>query len=175
MTERDKRTIKLGAIAAGLILAYAAFNYLYTDYSKTKSELDAARAKFESIAVKADGTLTAKQAGLYSLVPVFEIPEKEDIPGGKFRKKFMEQLKKCGIKYSSLDFLPNPGTKRISGYRTLKLQCKAKCSFGKAMELTAALYENPWFAGVEDFKVECNPKKRTEMELTMTVSTLIKG
>lgn len=175
MTERDKRILKLGAIAAVLILAYAAFGYLYKDYKKTKTALDAAKSQFESIAVSADGSLSAKQAGLFSVVPVFEIPESEDIPGDKFRKKFMEQLKKCGVNFTSLDFLPMSGSKSTPGYKTLKLQCKTKCNFGQAMELAAALYENPWFVGIEEFKVECNPKKRTEMELTMTVSTLVKG
>lgn len=175
MTEKDKRTIKLGAVAAALILAYAAFGYLYKDYKKTKTALDAAKGRFKSIAVNADGSLNAKQAGLFSIVPVFEIREAEDNPGDKFRKKFMEQLKECDIKFTSLDFLPMSGSKSKTGYKTLKLQCKAKCKFGQAMELIAALYENPWFLGIEDFKVECNPKKRTEMELTMTVSTFVKG
>lgn len=174
LTQKDRNTIKMGTLVVAVILAYAGLNSLLKEYSKTSKALDAARAKFNSVLPAADGSLNHKQAGLYKIVPVFEIPEKEDIPGSNFQKKFIEQLKKAGVKFTVLNLLTMSSKTNAGGFKTRDIHCKGKCTFGQAMDLVALLYENPWFVGIKEFKVECNPKKRSEMDLTITVSTFIK-
>ena len=40
--------------------------------------------------------------------------------------------------------------------------------------MLAKLNENPYLIGVEEFKIKVDPKKRAEVDLDLTVSTLTK-
>jgi len=174
LSEKDKKTIRFGALAAAIILTVGGLNILMKEYSKTGKKLTAAKNKLESVLPQKDGALNHKQAGLYKIVPVFQTPKAEDIPGETFRKKFMEQLKKAGVKYTDLDLMPMSSKKNSAGFRTRSLVCKGKCSFAQAMDLQAALYENPWFVGVEEFKISSSTKNKSIMDMTIKVSTFIK-
>lgn len=174
LSEKDQKTIKVGTLLMAIILTCGGMNILLKQYSETGKALDAARKKLNSVLPAEDGSLNPKQAGLYRIVPLFEIPKTEDIPGENFRQNFMEQLKKCNVKFTVLNLLPMSSKTNASGFRTRKLHCKGKCTFSQAMDLLAGLYENPWFVGVEEFKIVCDPKKRSQMDLTLTVSTFIK-
>jgi hypothetical protein len=174
LSNKDKKTIRVGGLLMAIILACGGLNILLEEYMETSKDLDAARARFGSVMPARDGSLNLKQAGLYKIVPVFEIPEKEGIPGDKFRKQFMEDLKKAGVKFTVLNLQPMSNKRNVAGFRTRDLHCKGKCNFGQAMDLVASLYKNPLFVGIEEFKVECNPKKRTQVDMTITVSTFIK-
>jgi hypothetical protein len=174
LSKKDQKTIRFGALAVAAILAYAGLNNLLKEYSRTSKELDAAKAKLSSVAPADNGSMNLKQAGLYKIVPVFESPQEEKIPGSNFRKQFMDQLKKAGVKYTVLNLQPMSSKRNIAGFKTRDIHCKGKCNFGQAMDLVASLYKNPLFVGIEEFKVECDPKKPTAMDLTITVSTFIK-
>ena len=115
----------------------------------------------------------AKRAGLISIVPAFEMPEKEETQKFLFRDKFNDQLKKARIKTEPLQVLPAIKSP-VAGYKLLRLKCSAKCSFGQALDLLARLKENPYLVGIEEFKIECNQKKRQEVKLDLTVSTFVK-
>jgi hypothetical protein len=54
------------------------------------------------------------------------------------------------------------------------LKCSAKCRFGQALDLLADLKDNPYLAGIEEFKMECDQKKRQDVKLDITVSTFVK-
>ncbi|MCF7955626.1 MAG: hypothetical protein K9M75_07485 [Phycisphaerae bacterium] len=174
LSEKDKKTIKIGAVLMAIILVSGGMNILLSEYSKTSKELNAVKTKFNSVMPNSDGSLTLKQAGLFNIVPVFETPTKEDIPGAKFREKFMEQLKKAKVNFKDLNLLPMSNKTNECGFRKRNLHCQGKCTFAQAMDLLASLYENPWFVGIEEFKIECDPKNRSQMDLTITVSTFIK-
>lgn len=175
ISERDKRTIKFGIIAACLILGYALSDKLIGEYLRTADSLKAEREKFESVMPKEDGSLTRQQAGVFSVVPVFEMPEDEPFPGLEFRTMLIKQLKQSGIKFKTLNQLPMRSKRNAAGFRTLRLQCKGKCNFHQAVDILTKLYENPLFVAVEEFSIECSdPKKRTELEIVLTVSTFVK-
>ena len=175
LSKSDQRAVKFGGAAVFLILVFGGLNILLDGYSESRSSLEKARERFESVVPAENGSLTSKQAGLFNVVPKFERPEKEAIAGEKFLKKFMEQVKKARIKNPMLDSLPIMNKKNSAGYRILKIRCKGKCSFDQSLDLLASLYDNPWYVGVEEFKIECNdPKKRKEMDLTIVVSTFVK-
>ncbi len=174
LSERDKRALKLGAIAAAIVLLSVGTGKLFKEYSTTKKDLVAVQEQVEQVMGDKDGKLSHQQRGLLSIVPKLEVPEQEEIPGAKFRQKFSEQLKKAGIKYTQLAFLPASKSRNALGFRTLKLQCKGKCKFDQAVDLLENLYDNPLFVAVEELKLECDPKKRTKMEITIVVSTFVK-
>lgn len=174
INERDKRALKLGAIAVVVVLLCVGIGRLFKEYSVTKKALVSVQAQVEQVMGDKDGKLSHQQRGLLSIVPRLEIPEQEEIPGAKFRQKFSEQLKKAGIKYTQLAFLSASKSRNALGFKTLKLQCKGKCKFNQAIDLLEKLYDNPLFVAVEELKLECDPKKRTEMRISIVVSTFVK-
>ncbi|MBW8035797.1 MAG: hypothetical protein FVQ79_09250 [Planctomycetes bacterium] len=174
MSEKDKRAIRLGLIVAIIVIAFVGVEKLLEDYKAVKNTLDSRRNEVVQVMPDKDGNLSAKQKGLLSVVPAFEMPAQEEVPGAKFRQKFLEQLKKAGIKSPVPSFVKAPKSKNALGLRPMKLQCKGKCKFDQSLDLLASLYDNPLFVAVEEFKIECDPKKRTEMELSMVVTTFVK-
>ena len=101
-----------------------------------------------------------------------EMPEKEEVQKFLFRDKFNEQLKKAGIKSEPLQIL-RAAKSPVAGYKLLRLKCSAKCKFGQALDLLANLKENPYLVGIEEFKIECDQKKRQDVKLDITVSTFV--
>ena len=112
----------------------------------------------------------AKIAGLMSIVPAFEMPEKEEEQKSRFRDKFLDQLKRAGIKHEPLKVVTTKTT-LYKSYKFMNIQCKAKCKFTSVLDLLAKLNENPYLVGVESFKMKCDKSKPQEVELDLTVST----
>ena len=170
LSQKDKRTLKLGVIAAGLILLYfVILGPWMQGWKYKKASLQNRRAKLDAVLAE-NGTAAVKQRGLLSVVPVLELPKAEKEQGPLFRGKFNEQLKKAGIKTKTLQLT----LKKTGGGKMLRLQCKGKCNWGQAMDLLAELNSNPYFAGVEEMVLKCNPKKPQEVELTLAVSAFVK-
>ncbi|MHC4543348.1 MAG: hypothetical protein ACYTDW_05545 [Planctomycetota bacterium] len=170
LNEKEKRTIKLGAVCAVAIVVFALGTEWLGHWKKVRNSRTGIDNKLDAINVS-----DAKRAGLMSIVPVFEMPEKEEIQKFLFRDKFNDQLKKAGIKSEPLQVLP-PKTKKspVAGYKLLRLKCSAKCRFAQALDLLARLKENPYLVGIEELKIECDQKKRQEVKLDLTVSTFVK-
>jgi len=108
-----------------------------------------------------------------SAVPVFQMPEQEETQKFLFRDKLNEQLKKAGIKGKPLQVLPGRKSPQ-SAYKTLFLKFSGKCQFRQSLDLLANLYNNPYLVGIEEFKIECDQKKRQDVKLDITVSTFVK-
>jgi len=110
---------------------------------------------------------------LLSIVPAFEMPEKEETQRFLFRDKLNEQLKKAGIQNQPLQ-VASIGRSGQAGYRLLRLKCSAKCRFTQVLDLLASLKENPYLVGVEELRIKCDSKKPQEVDLDLTVSTFVK-
>ncbi|MHC5059809.1 MAG: GspMb/PilO family protein [Planctomycetota bacterium] len=174
LSERDKRTLKLGAAGVVLILAYAfVIDPWVNDWLATRSALKVERAKLDSIAPGNSG-MAARQAGLASIVPKFKMPQSENVQGPLFRGKFNEQLKKAGVNVSSLQFLRTAKSKQTSGYKTLRIQGRGKCKFEQLLNLLVGLNDNPCLVGVEELQLKCDTKNREQMDIVLTVSTFVK-
>ncbi len=174
LSERDKRTLKLGAAGVVLILAYAfVIDPWVNDWIATRSALKVERAKLESISPGSSG-LAAKQAGLASIVPKFEMPQSENVQGPLFWGKFNEQLKKAGVKVTGLQLLRASKSKQASGYNTLRIQSRGKCKFEQLLNLLIGLNDNPCLVGVEELQLKCDTKNREQMDIVLTVSTFVK-
>jgi hypothetical protein len=137
-------------------------------WAEARKSLALIRARLKAIDVD-----QARQAGLTSIVPVFEIPQVEEKQMLLFRDKLNEQLKKAGVSNKPLQVLPVTKP-RQGGYKMLRVKCSGNCKFEQALDLLAGLNENPYLAGIEEFKIKCDPKKRQDVELDFTVSTLVK-
>lgn len=166
--ERDIRALKIGAVCVAAILVFLFATWLRDRWGKVRDEGAEVRAQLEAISV--DKT---RQAALMSIVPVFEMPVIEEEQKFLFRKKLDEQLKKAGIKSKPLQIL-TAGKSPVPGYKLLRIKCSAKCRFGQVFDLLARLNENPYLVGIEEMRIQCDPKKRQEVDLTLTVSTFVK-
>jgi len=169
LSQKDKRALKLGAVcvAAVLVLMFAA-KWLGS-WAAVRKSLAVAKTELKSINMD-----EAKQAGLLSIVPVFEMPQNEEKQKFLFRDKLNEQLKKVGIRSEPLQVLSTGKSQGWAGYKLLRLQCSVKCRFEQVLDLLASLNENPYLVGIEEMRIKCNPKNRQEIELNLTVSTFIK-
>lgn len=168
LNQKEKRTVKFGAVCAIVVLGFAFGTEGLNRWKqalKSSAEIDKK--------IKAVNISKAKQAGLMSIVPVFEMPKKEEAQKFLFRDKFSEQLKKAGIKSKPLQVLTG-GKSGVAGYDLLRLRCSAKCKFVQALDLLARLNENPYLVTAEEFKITVDEKKPQEVELDLTVSTFVR-
>jgi hypothetical protein len=168
LSEKEKRAVKLGVLSTVAIILFHYGSDWFAHWEQIRIEGSVLKSKLETIDVG-----EAKQKGLLALVPTFEKPLEQEEQQFLFRDAFNEQLKKAGIKNEPLQIQANRRSP-LTGYKSLHLVCKAKCKFSQALDLLAKLNENPYLVGVEEFKIKVDPKKRTEVELNLTVSTLTK-
>ncbi|MDH4239033.1 MAG: hypothetical protein OEW48_05690 [Phycisphaerae bacterium] len=167
LNQKEKRTLKFGAVCAAAIVVLTFATQWFGHWRQVRGSLAGIKNKLENIDVS-----DTQRAGIMSIVPVFEMPKKEETQKFLFRDKFNEQLKKAGIRSEPLQILP--ATKSpVAGYKLLRLKCSAKCRFGQALDLLANLKENPYLVGIEEFKIECDQKKRQDIKLDITVSTFV--
>lgn len=169
LNERDKRALRVGAIAAvGIVLFLGGLRWK-EHWGQARLEGDVLEAKLNDIDMSEN-----QRRGLMALVPAFKMPVEAEEQGFLFRKEFNEQLKKAGIKNEPLVMTPNRRAP-LTGYKALHLSCKAKCQFSQVLDLLAKLNENPYLVGIEEFRLKVDPKKRSEVELNITVSTFTKN
>ena len=170
ISERDIRTLKIGAVCAAAIAAFV-FGTRWLEYwGGVRESLHAKREQ-----IKAVSAWGPKERALRSIVPVYEMPKSKEQQEILFRDKLSERLKKAGIKSEPLQCLSVGRTKAANGYRLLRVQCrKGRGNFGQILDLLAGLNENPYLVGLEEFEMRCKPEKRQEFELKFTASTFAK-
>ncbi len=166
ITERDKRTLKLGAIGVVLILVFVFASSWYETWKAARGEMVGIENRLSKIRVD-----PRKQAGLLDIVPVFEMPQDEETQKFLFRDKLNEQIKQAGIKSNPLEIM---GSKKQEGYKVLRIKCTACCQFRQALNLLAALPANPYLVAVEEFRIRVDTKKRQEVDMDLVVSTFVK-
>jgi len=143
ISERDQRAIALGAIAVVAILAYYFGGRWLGEWQTTRAQLRALRAQLAKV---------------------------EEWTSVLFRNAFNEQLNRAGIKAKSLDY--QASRKAVSGsYKTLRLQCKARCQLAQVLDLLARLPENKYFVGVEELQIRPDSRNRQEVDIVLTLST----
>lgn len=167
LSNRDKQALVIGGVCVAVIVFIFVLK-IPNRWAEARKSLALIRAKLKAIDVD-----QVRQAGLTSIVPVFEIPQVEEKQMLLFRDKLNEQLKKAGVSSKPLQVLPVTKA-RQGGYKILRVKCSGNCKFEQALDLLAGLNENPYLAGIEEFKIKCDPKKRQDVELDFTVSTLVK-
>lgn len=168
LSEKEKRTLKIGAVCVAAILVFVFATKWLGHWGQVRKSLAVETDKLKVIDVD-----EAKRAGLLSIVPVFETPQTEEKQKFLFRDKLNEQLKQAGIRSEPLQVLPT-GKSREAGYKLLRVKCSGKCRFAQILDLLAGLNENPYLVGIEEMRIKCDTKNRQEIELDLTVSTFAK-
>jgi hypothetical protein len=168
LSKRDIRALKIGAVCVVAILVFLSATWWRDHWVKVRGET--AKTKKQLKDIRADKT---RQAGFMSIVPVFEMPVTEEKQKFLFRDKLNEQIKKAGIKSKPLQVLSTVKSPQ-AGYKLLRLKCSTKCKFAQVLDLLARLNDNPYLVGVEEIRIKCDPKKRQDVDLDLTVSTFVK-
>jgi len=164
---KDIRALKVGAVGVAAIVLFLLITGWAEQWAGVRRTLAEKRAMLKAI-----NPSEAKQAGLFSIVPVFEMPEAEEKQKFLFRDRLKEQLKKAGIKTKPLQILAASRARGGAGYKLLRVKCSSeKCKFGQILDLLANLKDNPYLAGIEELKIKSDPKKKGEFKLDITVST----
>ena len=164
-SKKDIQAIKFGLIGAAAIILFLFGSEGHKRWTKAKANGAVLRTKLDTIDVD-----KAKQAGLSSIVPVFEMPQVEEEQKFFFRDKLSEQFKRAGIKNKPLQIQPGRKSPQ-AGYKLLLVKCNATCQFVQVLDFLARLNENPYLVGIEELKIKCDPKKQGEVALDLTVST----
>lgn len=168
LSAKDKRALKIGAIGVVVVLLFMFGSKWQNVWAQAKAKMVELNAKLDAIDVD-----KARQAGVATIVPVFEMPQAEDEQKFLFRDKLTEQLKRAGIRNEPLQL--QPAKKSFQpGYKLLLVKCTAKCRFSQIVDLLDRLNENPYLVGIEELRIKVDPKKREEVDLDLTVSTLAK-
>lgn len=168
LSKKDIRALKFGAIGALAIVVFLVGSSAHDRWTQAKANAGVLRTKLDSIDIN-----KARQAGLMSIVPVFEMPQVEEEQKFLFRDKLSEQFKSAGIKNEPL-LIQAKRKSPLSGYKLLLVKCSAECRFTQVLDFLARLNENPYLVGIEELRIKCDPKKRGEVELDLTVSTFAK-
>jgi len=164
-SKKDIRAMKFGLMGAAAIILFVFGSAGHKRWTKAKANGAVLRTKLDTINVD-----KAKQAGLASIVPVFEMPQVEEEQKFLFRDKLSEQFKKAGIKNKPLQIQAGRKSPQ-AGYKLLLVKCNATCQFVQVLDFLARLNENPYLVGIEELKIKCDPKKQGEVALDLTVST----
>jgi len=167
LSQRDIRMLKIGAVCVVAILVFVFASKWLDRWAEARASLAEVKDKLELIDVE-----KAKQAGLMSIVPKFEMPQKEETQKFLFRDKLDEQLKKAGIK-STLQVVSTAKSGQV-GYKLLRMKCSGKCRFTQVLDLLANLKDNPYLVGVEELRIRCDTKNSQQVDMDLTVSTFIK-
>jgi hypothetical protein len=168
LSEKDIRALKLGAVSAAAVVLFLLGAKWYDHWHLARIDGQTLRTKLNDIDMN-----ETKRKGLMAIVPTFKMPAEEEEQQFLFRDEFSNQLKKAGIRNDPLKILPDKKSP-LSGYKSLHLVCTAKCRFSQVLDLLAKLNENPYLVGIEEFRLKIDPKKRSEVQLNMTVSTFTK-
>ena len=170
LSSKDIRALKIGVVAvAGIGLFVIAASWIGR-WEKVNKLLSLRRVELRTIV-----SSEVKQAGLRSIVPVFEMPQTEEKQKFLFRDKLKEQLNKSGIKCEPLEILPIRKSGSKAGYRLLCIKWTSnKCTFEQILNWLVSLNENPYLVGIEELKIKSDPKKQYEFKMDITVSTFVK-
>lgn len=174
LTERDKRTLKLSAAAAVLIVGYFLFaEPAWHSYRSLRSEHDAMRKQLERLTAVQSGIGAIRFRELMSRVPVFEMPAAAGEQGVLFRDELTRQLQQTGIQARTVQLRDNRG-KRQDGYAVLTVDCQGRCTYEQMLRLLGNLKRNPYYVGIEKFSLRVDTRNRNEMTFQLAVFTYAK-
>jgi hypothetical protein len=168
LSDRDKRALKVGITVIAAIVLFIFMATWFEHWASVRKLLVEVKSQLKTADLS-----KAKQQGLMSIVPVFEMPEKEERQKNLFREKFNKQLKKAGISGEPLQVLPVTKSP-VSGYKLLRLKCKGSGKFGQILDLLAELKNSPYLAGIDEMRINCKEKNRQQVTFDLTVTTFVR-
>jgi len=171
LAKRDIRALKIGAFCVAGIFLFVMGSGWLGQWRAVRRSVAVKKMKLAALDM---GQL--RRAALSEIVPVFEMPRSQEKQKFLFRGKINEQLKKVGLKTEPPQFIAGRKMTDLAGYKLIRLRCRSgKCNLEQILDFLAILKENPYLVGIEEFKMECDPKKRGEFKLDMTISAFAKS
>jgi hypothetical protein len=171
LNEHDRKVATFGIAAAVVMLMYAYVLAPWAeDWRQTRAAVAANRKTVESLL-----NSVGRRMNQAAVVPVMTMPIETEKQQHLFKTKFNEQLNAIGIQVKSLQYVTTGKTPNNLGFTVSKLKCDGKCTMGQAAKLLGSLGENPYLLGIDEFRLSCDPKKRDEMTLSITVSTFCRN
>jgi len=168
LNEKDKRTIKLGGIGAAALIVLIFGAQGYSNWSNKKTDYSIKSRNLESLNI----TETA-HARMLSAVPNFVMPKDEQTQKTDFRDSLSTLFDELGIRTADpLQEVAASKSKPLSGYGLLCLRTKGTCRFEQILNLLAALKNNPYLVGVEEFNFQCDPQNPQQVTFSIELSTL---
>ena len=168
LSEKDKRTLRVGGILVGAILVSAILMQWVEHWGQVRESLAVSRGELKMISSAAG---SADGGGL--ILPAFEMPQRQEQQQFLFRDKLAEQFKTAKIKTEPLQVIPATKT-RQGGYRVMRLKTGGSCKLGQIFDFIANIEENPYLVSVEEFRIKCDEKNRENIEFDLTVSTFVR-
>ena len=174
LNAREIRTIKLGVVALVLMFVAGSGPKVWRTIQGLRTEVTLLEQRLADVA----GPMAAvQQAGLLKQVPAFAMPKDAEHQKYVFRETLAEQFKKAGLKEEPLQ-VEKAGSRKVGGFNRLNLRYRGKGQFAQILEALVVLKENPYYAGIEELSIKCDPKQapeqRQEIEFEIVVSTLVK-
>ncbi len=174
LTQRDKRTLKLTAVAAVLIVGYfLAAEPALTSYRALRSERDQLSKQLDRLTGVQSGIGAIRFREIMERVPVFEMPADAAEQGVLFRDELTRQLQRTGIQARTVQLRDNRG-KRQDGYAFLTVDCQGRCNYEQMLRLLGELKRNPYYVGIEKFALRVDTRNRNEMTFQLAVFTYAK-
>ena len=171
LSVRDIRALKVGLAGIVAIAAFVLGMTWLEHWAQVRRQLEESKRKFELVGQSPD-----KYKSIASVVPVFELPKREQEQQYAFRDEFNKQLNQAGVKVKPLKFVP-VAKSPIQQYRLVSLECSGKANLDQIFGLLGDLKKNPYLVAVEEFAIKkADPKNENsrEFEMTMKISTFIR-
>lgn len=172
LSQREIRILIGGGVSALAILGIHYGLKGLDRWEKVRASLKSARSALDAVTVD-----PVKQAALFSIVPVVEMPEGEARQPFLCRDRLYEQMKKAGIQTEPLTIL-SLRKKQNLPYDVMRVKCSGKGQLAQLMDFLAAAQENPYLVGIEELRIRCDTKKppeqRKDVEIDLVVSTFVR-
>jgi hypothetical protein len=167
LSKHDKRVLTWGVGAAAVMVFYAyILAPIAADWQRTRADIASNWKTIDSL----DGSLS-RRANQASIVPDLKMPVGAEKQQQLFKTKVNKQLTDAGIQVKSLQYVTLGKSANNLGFTVSKLKCDGKCNMQQAAKLMGSLFENPYLLGIEEVRMSCDPKKRDEITLSMTLTT----
>ena len=168
LNEKDKKTATMGGMA---ILAFLVLFIVYQGYNTRESKDREYRSIKSNLNIL--NMSESQYKSLLNAVPIFQMPADEEQQKTNFRNSLdllFERLQITSdpwVTVVSSKLKPPPGY----GVLCLKTSTNRECRFQTILNLLAALKQNPYLAGIEEFKITCNEDNPQMANFSIILST----
>jgi len=169
LNEKDKKTLTMGVVAVlGLVVMVLGY-FGYSTWEQKKSEYDAKDKDIKTL-----NLTDSAYNNLLATVPIFQMPLDQETQKNNFRDSLSTLFDDLRISTELWVEVPANKAERLPvgyGKLCLKTSTSGNCSFQSILNLLAALKENPYLAGIEEFKITCDPQNPQSASLSLVLST----
>jgi hypothetical protein len=165
MNEKDKKTFKMGAIAAAAIIILLVSMQGYSKWNEKRTEDQKLTSNIRTLDIP-----DSAYNKLLSDVPVFQFPQDEQTQKENFRTELEREFDSLRIETEPWQEVVTKQT--TSGtYGKLYLKTSGTCRFQLILDLLAVLKENPYLVGIEELHIESDPQNPQQATFSIKVST----